>query len=154
MPLSGVQAFPRASQGMRPALTIEAIQDVRRGAEIRLPDRRSGGILPRVTRPLHVDFIGSCDPTAGSGSGGERTGDLPHDESRDRPVVVLHALEIDAQPDAAATEAVPGVPLDTLVAVRDAQDATGWAAEVPSATSEDVSEEALQGVGGVRGGAS
>ena len=40
----------------------------------------------------------------------ERTGDLPLDESRDRPVVVPHALEVDAQPDEAVTWAAPGVP--------------------------------------------
>ena len=77
----------------------------------------------------------------------ERTGDLPLDESRDRPVVVLHALEVDAQPDESVTGAVPGVPLDTLVAVREAQDATGWAAEVPFAASDDTAEEALQDIG-------
>ena len=37
----------------------------------------------------------------------------------------FHALEVDAQPDRAVTGVVPGVPLDTLVAVRDPQDATG-----------------------------
>jgi len=93
----GVQAFPRASQGIRPVLTIEAIRRALRGAEIRLPDWRSGGILPRVTRPLHGDFIGSCDPFAIAGQEA-RTGDLPFDESRDRPVVVPHALEVDARP--------------------------------------------------------
>ena len=79
----------------------------------------------------------------------ERPGDLPLDEARDRPVVVLHALEVDAQPDRAVMGVVAGVPLDTLVAVRDAHDAAGWAAEVASAALEDVSEEGLQGVGGV-----
>ena len=72
-----------------------------------------------------------------------RTGHLPLDESRDRPVVVRHALKVDGQPDEAITGEVPGVPLDTLVAVRDAQNATGWVAKVPSAVSEGVSEEAL-----------
>ena len=70
MLLPGIQAFPRASESIRPALTIEAIQRVWRGAEIRLPDWQPGGILPRVTRPLHGDFVGPCDPSAGSGSGG------------------------------------------------------------------------------------
>ena len=58
---------------------------------------------------------------------------------------------LSTQPDEAVTGTVPCVPLDTLVAVRDAQDATGWAADVPSAACEEVSEEALQGVGGVDG---
>ena len=124
MLLPGVQAFPRASQGILPALTIEAIQRNRRGGEVRLLDPGSGGVLPRVARPEHGDFIGSCDLPAIPGQE-ERTGDLSLDESRDRPVVVLHALEVDAQPDRAVTGVVPGVPLDTLVAVRDAQDATG-----------------------------
>lgn len=35
--LPGVQAFPRPSQGIRPALTIEAIRSVRHRAEIRPP---------------------------------------------------------------------------------------------------------------------
>ena len=58
-----------------------------------------------------------------------RTGDLPPNESRDRPVVILHALAVDAQPDEAVTGAVARVSIvDTLVAVRYAQDATKWAA--------------------------
>ena len=118
------QAFPRASQGIRPAPTIEAIQRDRRGGDIRLLDPASGGVLPRVARPDHGDLVGSCDLRAIPGQE-ERTGDLSLDESRDRPVVVLHALEVDAQPDHAVTGVVRGVPLDTLVAVRDAQDATG-----------------------------
>ena len=36
-----------------------------------------------------------------------------------------------------------------LVAVRDAQNAAGRAAQVASAALEDVSEEGLQGVGGI-----
>ena len=37
--------------------------------------------------------------------------------------------------------------MDALVAVRDAKDTAGWAAEVSAAASEDVLEEGLQGVG-------
>ena len=101
----GVQTFPRASQGIGPALTIEAIQRDRRRGEIRLLDPASGGILPRVARPEHGDLIGSCDLPAIPGQE-KRTGDLSLDESRDRPVVVLHALEVDAQPDRAVTGVV------------------------------------------------
>ena len=50
-----------ASQGIRPALTIEAIQRDRRGGDIRLLDRAPNGVLPRVARREHVDFVGSCD---------------------------------------------------------------------------------------------
>lgn len=60
------------------------------------------------------------------------------DESRNRPVAVPHALEVDAQPDEAVTGTVAGVPLDTLVAVGGAQGVAWWIAEVPSAASEDV----------------
>jgi len=100
---------------------------------------RSGGILPRVHCTVTSSGLATLPQVPGQE---ERTGDPPLDESRARPVVVRHALEVDTQPDQAFTGAVPGVPLDTIVAVRDAQDATGWAAEVPSAASEDVSEEA------------
>ena len=146
----GIQTFPRASQGIRPALTVEPIQRDRRGGDTCLLDPAAGGVLPRVARPDHGDPVGPCDLPTIPGQE-ERTGELPLDESRDRPVVVLHSLEVDAQPDRAVTRVVPGVPLDTLIAVRDAQDATGWAAESPSAASEDISEAALEGVGGVGG---
>ena len=52
----------------------------------------------------------------------------------------------------AVTGVVAGVPLETLAAVRDADHASGWAAEAPSAALEDVSEEALQRVDGVGSG--
>ena len=77
-------------------------------------------------------------------------GELTLDEPRDRPAVVLHALEVDAEPDHAAT-GVSGVPLDTLVAVRDAQDAAGSAAEFSSGTAEHFSEAVPQGVDVVGG---
>ena len=71
---------------------------------------RAGGVLPRVARPEHGDLVGPCDLPAIPGQE-ERTGDLSLDESRDRSVVVLHALEVDAQPDRAVTGVLPGVPL-------------------------------------------
>ena len=97
-----VQAFPRPSQGIRPAVTVGAIQRDRRGDDIRLPDPASGGDLPRVARPDHGDRIGSCDLPVIPGQE-ERTGDLSLDESRDWPVVILHALKVDAQPYRGAT---------------------------------------------------
>ena len=94
-------------QSIRPALTIEAIQRVRRGAEVRLPDWRSGGILPRVTRALHVDLMGSCAPSAQRVRRGGR--EISRSMSRATGRSSYHALEVDAQPD----EVAPGVPLDT-----------------------------------------
>ena len=145
-----VQAFPRAPQGIRPAPTIEAIQRDRRGGDIRLPDPAPHGVLPRVARPGHGDSIGSRNPQA-IPSEEERTGKLALDEPRDRPAIVLHALKVDAQPDRAVAGVVPGVPLDTLVAVRDAQEAEGQAAEFPSTASEHVSEAAPQDIGVIGG---
>ena len=46
----GIQTFPRASQDIRPALTIKAIQRDRRGGDIRLLDPASGGVLPHASR--------------------------------------------------------------------------------------------------------
>ena len=58
---------------------------------------------------VHCTVTSSGLPTLPQVAGqAERTGDLPLDESRDRPVVVPHALEVDAQPDEAVTGAVPG----------------------------------------------
>jgi len=106
--------------------------------------------LPRVPRPPHDHPPGPRDPSAIPGQE-ERTGELPLDEARGRPVVVLHALEVDAQPGRAVTGAVSGVPLDAFDAVRDAADAAGEAAEFPSSASVHVSEATPQGFGVVGG---
>ena len=82
-----------------------------------LPAERNTATRSRVHRTVTSSGLATLTRVTGQA---ERTGDLLLDESRDRPVVVLHALEVDAQPDEAVTGAVPGVPLDTLVAVRGA----------------------------------
>lgn len=51
MSLPGVQAFPPASGGFRPALAIKPIQRDGRGDEIRVLDLGSGGILSHGERP-------------------------------------------------------------------------------------------------------
>lgn len=60
--LPGVQAFPRASQGFRPALAVNPIQRDRRGGEIRLLDPGSGGVpaTRRAQSTVTLSRLATC----------------------------------------------------------------------------------------------